>query len=212
MTGGIPDINDLIGSETDPQERERLARVHGALARSEPCPELPASLRRPPGVDGVRVLPLRRRAPAVRPAWHGRLQRRTAAAAAAATVALAGAGGAYLATAPGGGSGTWRVVAMHATSAAPDAKATLRVGSLDRAGNWSVTLSVRDLPRLPGNGYYEMLLTRRGRLVGSCGTFRADGGATVVHFNVPYRITDSSGWLIKRAIGDNHFGPLLLTT
>lgn len=241
MTAGIPDIDDLILTETDPHERERLARVHDALARSEPFPELPASLGRPPLVEGVPVLPLPRRARALRPAWrpgalrpawragalrpawsaralaplrHGRLQRRTAAAAAAATVALAGAGVAHLATAPSAGVAgeTWRVVAMHATSAAPQAKATLRVGSRDRAGNWAVTLRVRDLPRLPANGYYEMLLTRNGRLVGSCGTFRADGGATVVHLNVPYRITDSSGWLIRRATGDDHLGPLLLTT
>ena len=212
MTGKIPDIDELIGAETDPQERERLTRLHRTLAGTEPFPELPSSLKRPPVVDGVRRLPLAGRAPGLPRAWRGQRQRRAAFAAAAASVALAGAGGAYLATAPGGtGGDSWRV-AMHATPAAPDAAATLLVGSRDHAGNWAVTLSVRDLPRLPASSYYEMLLTRRGRLVGSCGTFRVDTGTTVVHLNVPYKLNESSGWLIRREVSPGRFGPLLLRT
>jgi hypothetical protein len=139
----------------------------------------------------------------------GRRRRRLALAVAAAIIALAAGGGAYLATASGGGSE--HLVAMRATSAAPSARAMLRIGARDHAGNWPITLSVRGLPRVAAGSYYEMFLTDRGRLIGSCGTFRVDGGTTVVHLNVPYVLNEYSGWVIARVVG-RRAGPALLTT
>jgi len=211
MTRRIPDIDDLIGSETDPRERERLARVHGALTRADAPPELPSSLKQPPDV-GVRALPAADGVRAFRRPRVEPLRRRVALAAASATVALAAGGAAYLATAPGG-TAPEHVVAMRATAAAPLAQAKLWIGARDHAGNWPVTLSVRDLPRLVAGSYYEMFLTDRGRLVGSCGTFRVDGGTTVVHLNVPYRLGEYSGWVIRREPASGLSpAPALLTT
>jgi hypothetical protein len=199
MTRRIPDIDDLFDGEADAHERDRLARVHVALTRADPLPELPSSLARPPAV-GVRARPRVR---------YGRRRRRLALAAAAVIIALAAGGGAYLATTPGGPS--WHLVAMRATSAAPSAHATLRIGVADHAGNWPLTLSVRGLAPVSRGSYYEMFLTDRGRLIGACGTFRVDAGTTVVQLNVPYALDEYSGWVIKRVVG-RRSGPPLLTT
>jgi hypothetical protein len=210
VTRGIPDIDELIGTETDPLERLRLARVHAALVRAGALPELPVSLEHPPPVS-ARAVPQPRRLRAVPVRRRFALRSGFAfAAAAAATVALAAGGAAYLATAPRGGTG--HVIAMRATSSAPQAHATLRIGIADHAGNFPVTLTVRDLPRLPSHSYYEMFLTYRGRLVGSCGTFRVGSGTTVVHLNVPYRLSGHSGWVIRREPARRRLGPPLLIT
>jgi hypothetical protein len=201
MSRRIPDIEDLIAGEADPRERDRLARVHAALGRSGPLPELPSSLERP------RLAVVR----AVRPAQRRHRRLRVALAAAIAAAAMAAAGVvAYLGTSGGGESG--RLVAMHPTPAAPMAHATLRIGAPDHLGNWPVTLSVRGLPRLPAGSYYEMFLTDRGRLVGACGTFRADPGTTVVRLNVPFALGEYSGWVIRREPAGRHPGLPLLAT
>jgi hypothetical protein len=101
-------------------------------------------------------------------------------------------------------------ISMHATAAAPQASATVTIDSRDRAGNWPITLRVGGLPPLPQGRYYEMFLTSRGSLVAACGTFRTDGGTTVVHLNVAYRLNEYSGWTIARG-GPKRRQPLLST-
>jgi len=201
MSRHTPDVDDLIGGQAVGRERDRLARVHAALVRSGPLPELPPSLERL-CAGSVRGRPF------VRPE---RRWRRPAVAAAAATVALAAASAGYFISTPVGDTFA-RTVAMHATAAAPLARATLRIGVRDQAGNWPITLSVHGLPPLPAGSYYEVLLTDRERIVGACGRFRTDGGATVVHLNDPYAVGEYSGWLIRRQQVDRRPGPAALTT
>ena len=110
-------------------------------------------------------------------------------------MALGAASVGYVLSEPGA---SWHAVAMRATAAAPQARATLRIGDADDAGNWPMTLSVRGLPRLPAGGYYEMFLTEKGRVVGSCGTFRTTAGTTVVQLNDPYPLGEYSRWVIRR--------------
>jgi hypothetical protein len=101
---------------------------------------------------------------------------------------------------------------MRATASAPQAHATLRIGTRDQAGNWPLTVSVEGLPRLPASGDYEMFLTDGGRVIGSCGTSRVGGGTTVVHLNVPYVLGRHSGWVIRREPARRRPGPRLLVT
>jgi len=201
MSRRAPDLDNLIGGHLPGPERDRLTRVHEALLRTGPRPELPDSLARPPEVAV-------RRLPAARPA---RPRRRPLLAAVAAALAVAAAGGAYSLSAHPD-EGPRRAVTMHGTAAAPTAHATLRIGDRDAAGNWPLTLRVRSLPPLPAGSYYSMYLTNNGHIVARCGTFKADPGATVVRLNVPYRLGEYSGWIIRRDFLDGRPGPTLLRT
>jgi hypothetical protein len=198
-----PDLDRLIGRDVPGRERERLARVHEALVQAGPPPGLPASLSPPPDL-ALRRVPV---APRARPRRRALL----AAAAAAAILVLVGGSSAYLLV-RGSEEGPRRVVAMRGTRAAPAARATVRVGARDAAGNWMLTLRVSGLPRATAGGYYEMYLTSRGRIVVGCGTFKTDPGTTVVRFNVPFRLTEYSGWVIRRERAGRPPGPTLLAT
>jgi anti-sigma-K factor RskA len=194
------DLDALIDAQLTGRERERLRRAHDTLLRAGPLPELPASLRQPPAV-AVRRL---RVPPPARPRRHLPV-------AAAATLALAAAGAGYFVTTKPAET-VQRAVAMHATAQAPRARAMLRIGTRDRAGNWPVTLRVRGLPALPAGSYYEMYLTNKGHLVAGCGAFKTDGGTTVIHFNVPYQLGEYSGWTITRQRPQQPPNAPLLTT
>jgi hypothetical protein len=196
----VPDLDSLLDGHVVGAERERLARVHEALVRAGPPPELPGSLAQPP-VVAVHPVPAARRA---------RRRRRPLPAAAAAALAVAAGTGAYvLASGP---ERPPRVVAMQGTAAAPGARATLLIGARDAAGNWLLTMRVRGLPPLAAGAYYEMYLTRRGRIVVGCGTFKTHAGTTVVRFDVPFRLGEYSGWVVRLERPQGRPGPALLST
>jgi hypothetical protein len=56
MSEETPDLDSLIDGHEHGPEPDRLARVHDALVRAGPLPELPDTLARPPAVS-VRRLP-----------------------------------------------------------------------------------------------------------------------------------------------------------
>jgi hypothetical protein len=199
---GTPsDFDSLLAPHISERERQRLKRAHDALLRAGPLPELPASLQQPPPV-AIRRLPVPQPA---------RPSRRMLIAAFAATLGLAAAGAGYLFT-TGPAETIPGTAAMHATATAPGASGVLRIGARDRAGNWPIVLRVRGLRTLPAGSYYDMYLTDKGRLVGSCGTFKTDGGTTIVRLNVPYRLGEYSGWMIRREHAHQPPSPPLLTT
>ncbi len=197
MTHQPPDLRDLVGDDVPPDELERLGRVHELLLRAGPPPELPGELAEPPvAEETVAFLPLRR--------W------RTIAALAAA-LALAAFGAGWLAASSGDSGGTafpavdFRVP-MQGTAAAPNAVASIAVGERDESGNWPMAMTVRGLPELAEGERYELWLTQDGKLIESCGTFRADQDS-VVYLNAPFLLRDK-GWAVTRA-GDKQ---LLLRT
>ena len=145
MTRG-PDFGKLVGSDVPEDERERLERVHELLVEAGPPPELSPALEQPPGVGAkVSVLPRRRR-PAL-----------LLIAAALAAVAF---GGGYLTAGHGREASvafeSVRAIEMHGTAGAPGALARIDLGSVDRAGNWPMLVTVQGLPQLPQDGYYEL--------------------------------------------------------
>jgi hypothetical protein len=189
-----PEFDELVG-DVDPGERERLKRTHDLLVAAGPPPELPPALRVPPGAgdtpDVVRVLP------------RGFLPPRRAAAALvlAAALALAAFGAGYL-VGHGGPEPAFAVdfvLPMQGTRAAPDARASLEVGERDKAGNWPMRMTVRNLAPLPEGRRYELLLTKNGRLADSCGTFEVEGDRTVVFLNAPYQLKRYDGWVVTPA-------------
>jgi hypothetical protein len=186
MTSGPPDFHDLVGEDLPAEERERLRGVHDLLVAAGPPPELSPALERTPGVGGtVRVLPRRRRGAVLL---------------LAAAIAAAAFGGGFLAGAVtrGGTKSAVTVIAMHGTRAAPNALASISLEDIDEAGNWPMRFTVQGLPKLPRGGYYELYLTRHGRIAATCGTFNVHGGRTTVRLNAPYRLRSFDGWVVTR--------------
>jgi hypothetical protein len=179
----LPNFDDLVGTEVDPAERERLRRVHDLLVAVGPPPELPAGLEKP----RVRAFP-----------------RRRALVLLAAALALAGFGAGWLAR--GGESFDVRLtVPMHGTADAPRASGLIKLGFPDEHGNWQMLVTVRGLQPLPEGGYYHLLLTRHGKPVAECGTFRvSENGDTTVVLGASYRLKNFDGWAVQPWVSPNN--------
>jgi hypothetical protein len=184
-----PEFDELIGAETRGAERERLRGVHELLLQAGQPAELPPELAKAPDFGVVR------------------LQRRTvkrramlllAAALSIAAVFVAGYAVADHRNSPSAAAPP-RTLALQGTKLAPHARATLEVWR-SRSGNWPMTLSVVDLPRLPRHTYYEVYLVRDGKPWGSCGTFRVkdDSRAVTLTLNAPYSLKAGDSWVVTR--------------
>jgi hypothetical protein len=193
-----PDLVALIGEEGTPEENERLRRVHELLVAAGPPPALPASLAYAPEQLG-HLLPLRRH----------RFQATLAAAAAAVAVAF-GAG--YLLGNHGSGFSSKYAVGMHGIGDAAGASAKIQIAAADAEGNWPLLLRIQGLKPLPNGGWYELYLTKNGKLAGLCGPFKTGTGATVVHMSVPYHLGRDVGWVVVARIPGQRHVPVLLTT
>ena len=194
MTG--PEFDDLIGGEVPAGERERLLGAHEALLMAGPPAELPPGLEHAPDPEPkVSYLPKRRRYTVI------------ATAAAVVLVAVA-AGYTFGKNHAGGGFRTAFVAQLQGVGAT----GSLKVGGVDSAGNWPMILSVEGLRRLPAGGYYELLLTRDGKPVASCGTFIVDSGGTRVRLNAPYKLKTFDGWVVARHLAGRSDEPVVLRT
>jgi hypothetical protein len=187
-----PDFEQLVGSDLDRSERDRLQRVHELLVSAGPPPELPASFP-PPASASVHALPRRR----------GFL----AALAAALGVALFAIG--FLVGDRPDGPGTFDLVTMSGTGPAAGASATLEIFDIDEAGNWPMEIDVEGLAPSASGKTYELWLTRDGALGALCGSFLAEpDGSTVVPLNAPYKLSDFDGWVV---VEEGTETPLLTT-
>jgi Anti-sigma-K factor rskA len=181
----MTDFRDLVGSDLDAEELERLERVD-RLLRSVPAPpsEVPGSLDR-----AVHRIGTERRI------WTPR--RVAAGAALAATLAaLFFSVGRWT-----GGSGVdYRAsVPLQATADAPLATGLIRIAEGDRStGNQELALRVAGLPKLSGGDYYVLWLAKNGKYAGTCGTFNVGSGTTNVEMTVSYRLEDYDAWVISR--------------
>src|SRR4051794_41943180 len=52
-----PDFEDLVGTDLEPEERDRLRRAHDLLIAAGPPPELPPALADPMGPPEAEVIP-----------------------------------------------------------------------------------------------------------------------------------------------------------
>lgn len=178
-----PSFDDLVGTDLERGERERLERVHELLIAAGPPPE-----------PAARVVELR--SPRRRGVW--------VAIAAAIAVALIAVGAATVTRSSDG-----RIVTMSGTPAAPAASGSLRVLDLDAAGNWPLEVSVEGLEPASNGKPFELWLTRDGKLEALCGSFRtATTGDANVPMNAPYRFSDFDGWVV---VEEGSETPLLTT-
>lgn len=182
---GPPEFDELVGNDLPAEERTRLERVHGLLIEAGPPPELPQSLAEGP-----------QRKPA-EPTWLPR-RRIGAVLGLAAAIALVAFLGGYVAGFHRGDNfESTRVVAMQPTSASPGAAGTLKLGKTDTVGNLPMRVTVRGLPVLPQDDYYQLFLSTHGKLI-LCGNFNVDRGTTTVDFTVPYALSADDRWVVTR--------------
>jgi hypothetical protein len=181
-----PELDDLVGSDLEPAERERLERVHELLLAAGPPPE-----------PAARVLPFRPR------------RRRGAVLAIAAALAVAAfAFGAAIGDHTAGRPVEF-AVAMSGTDLAPKASGSLTVFHIDAAGNWPMQMKVEGLRPREGGRPFELWLTKGRKLAALCGSFATSSdGAANVPMNAPYEFGDYDGWVV---VQEGTKAPLLTT-
>jgi hypothetical protein len=175
-----PDFDELVGTDLDTGERERLLRVHDLLVEAGPPPELSVELDAAPRAGTVLSFPQRRL--------------RLLAVAAALGVLVFAAG--YLA---GGGPDyeTFESLQMSGTAAASGASATIDVFDADSAGNWPMEINVSGLAPSTSGKRYQVWLTRDGELAALCGSFLAEpDGTAAVPMNAPFRLSEYDEWVV----------------
>ena len=187
-------FDDLVGEIEDADERDRLRRVHQLLLSVDPPPEVSSALREPPAAEPVRLLPRRLR---------------TTLALLAAALAAAAFGAGWLASARSDDIEAVRVIPMVGTAQARGATASIELLPQDESGNWPMNVRVRGLtPSRDRSDYYEMWLTKDGKLADPCGRFTVHTGLTKVVLSVPYGLRQYDGWVVTRHDSDV---PLLST-
>jgi hypothetical protein len=183
-----PDFEDLVGTDLEPEERDRLRRAHDLLIAAGPPPELPPGLADPTGPPEAEIVPF----------WN---RRRNAAVAvlAAAVAALAFGVGYLTGHKHSGQSFTEGAIVMSGTVAAPEgAHGSVQLGSKDDAGNWPMLVRISTLHKLPDGAYYTLWMTKKGRAAAPCGSFLVRGGdhPIEVKFTVAYKRTNFDGWVV----------------
>jgi hypothetical protein len=183
-----PDFDDLVGGEGTPEELARLRRAHQMLIAAGPPPELSPRLAEAPGAGRARST------------W-GLGRRKGAAFLLAAGVAAAAFGIGFLVGDHGSSdfSANGPTVEMHppAGSSLASARASILIGDRDEVGNWPLLLRVSGLKPLPKGQWYELYLTRKGKITEWCGVFSVkERGRTSVHLSVPYRLKGEIGWVV----------------
>ena len=184
-----PDFDELVGTDLEPGERERLERVHELLIAAGPPPDLVD-----PRPKVVQLAPRRRRGVLL--------------ALAAAIAVTAFSLGAAVVEGPAGQSVQFEQ-AMKGTPVAAHASGSLVVYALDDAGNWPMKLRVEGLQPTPSERPFELWLTRGGKLKALCGSFlTSETGSAAVPMNAPYRFDEYDGWVV---VEEGSTTPLLTT-
>ena len=199
------EFHDMVDTEgLSPDEVDRLRRVHDLLVEAGPPADLPPALEQPTDpTEEAQVIDF----PLMPP------RRWAVAAVAAAALALVALGGGYLLGHDHAKSAPFavrRVVPMQGQGAL----AVLRIGRHDKAGNWPMELLVSGLPtQKDPQAYYELWLSRNGKPVAPCGSFRVNPKNTTVRLSVPYKFSHFDGWVVTaQPAHDRTIGPIVLRT
>jgi hypothetical protein len=198
-----PEFDELVGGIEEPDERERLRRVHELLVEAGPPPDLsPALASIAPPADTPALAEDERDV-----SWLPR-RRLGAGLVLVGAVLAATFGLGYLAGGSDSGGGeTAGVQIVRTASLTGDGGATavVNVGRRDRGGNWPMILSVRGLAPLTQGDYYVLALSKNGKPVVTCGTFNvADRGHRTVRLSAAYDLKGFDGWVVTRYDAQTH--------
>ena len=207
-----PDFDELTGGVEEPDERDRLRRVHELLVEAGPPPELSAAL--------ASAAPPVEAAPATEDerdfSWLPK-RRLGAALVLVGAVLAATFGLGYLVGGSGSEGGETAGVQIARTaplSGRGEASGVVNVGRSDADGNWPMILTVRGLAPLTGGDYYVLALAKSGKPIVTCGTFNvADRGQRTLRMTAAYDLKGFDGWVVTRWDAKTHDEtPVLWTT
>jgi hypothetical protein len=190
VSGTPPEFRDLVGDDLSAEERERLEKVHEMLIAAGPPPELPPELAQVPterSAAGPIGLPRRRAGAAL---------------ALAAAIALVAFLGGYIV----GHSKTSPFESVRSVKLGDrNATAVVKFGPRDKNGNTPMLVKVEGLRRLPADDYYILFMTKNGKPVVPCGTFRVRSRQpTTLHFTVAYDPANFDGLQLTRYRHGDH--------
>jgi hypothetical protein len=98
---------------------------------------------------------------------------------------------------------------MAGTAAAAGASGSIELLPDDASGNWPMNVRISGLtPSRDRSDWYELWLTKDGKLADPCGRFTVHAGTTTVVLSVPYGLRQYDGWIVTRHDSDV---PLLTT-
>ena len=192
-----PDFRELVGDDLPGEERARLQRVHDQLVAAGPPPELPPALQDPPVAGGnVSWLPRRRLGASL---------------VLAAALALAAFAAGFLLGNGRDSDASAFKPEKTVLLGAQDQTVVVRVGKPDDAGNRSMLVTVEGLRRLPERDYYSLFMTRKGKPVATCGTFKVSGTERQsVRFTVAYDFDRYDGLMLTEyRVSDHKDHPVL---
>jgi hypothetical protein len=194
-----PDFRELVGDDLPGEERARLQRVHDQLVAAGPPPELPPALQDPPAAGAsVSWLPRRRLGAAL---------------VLAAALALSAFAGGFLFGKGRDSDASAFKPGQTVVLGNQGKTVVVRVGKPDAAGNRQMLLTVEGLKRLREGDYYSLLMTKKGKPVATCGTFKVSGAErTDVRFTVAYDFDDYDGLMLAAYWASDHKNHPLLRT
>ena len=208
-----PNFDELVDGVEEPEERERLRRVHELLVEAGPPPELsPALASAAPPVQVATPAEDDREL-----SWLPR--RRLGAALVLVGAVLAATFGLGYLVGGSGSESSSETAGIQISRTAPlmstgEASGVVNVGRGDADGNWPLILTVRGLPPLTGGDYYTLALAKNGKAVVTCGTFNvADRDQRTVRMSAAYDPKSFNGWVVTRWDAETHRDtPVLWTT
>ena len=190
-----PDFDELIGEEGSREEREELHQVHNLLVSASPPPSLDEHPRRAPRIQ--KLIPR---------AWA------IGALGFAATLSVVIGLAIGYTVGQTGGFQTGFTRPMHGVGPAAAASAVIKVGKEDANGNRPLRMSVRALPTLSKDAWYELFLTKKGKPVVPCGIFQTGrSGSAQVSMNAPADLAEYDGWIVTD-LAHGHPSRVLLST
>jgi hypothetical protein len=194
-----PEFDELVDAGGEPEEVDRLRRVHELLVAAGPPPELTPSLSS--------VTPPVETAPAAEEerdlSWLPRRRFGTALVLAGAILA-ATFGLGYLAGGTDSGGGDSQTAPSEFVETAAlysdgEASGVVNVARADANGNWPMVLTVRGLPPLTEGDYYILALAKKGKPIVTCVTFNvADPGQKTLRMIAAYDLKGFDGWVVTR--------------
>ena len=186
-----PDFDELVEGVENPEERDRLRRVHELLAEAGPPPELSPALASitPPEDEPVEEADVTWLPP----------RRLGAALVLAATLVLASFAVGYFAGNNGseGGPEAIKVTRTIVLEGEGHSTGVLSVGEKNADGNTPMVITVRGLAPLPDGDYYSLALTKRSKPVVTCTTFNVgDRGTQTIDLVAAYDLGHFDGWAV----------------
>jgi hypothetical protein len=187
----VTSFDELIGSEPEGSERNRLRNVHELLLEAGPPPELTPEIEAGPTL----AMTMGRAQRAQQKARSRRMFLPAIAAAMLIAVLIAfGSGLIHHSRYP--------TISLQGTAFAPNASGTLEILRAKTGEKQPMRITVIGLPASKHSPYI-VYLVRNGHVVAPCGSFAVTdpNRSLTATLNSPYRLRSNDSWIVKGRVG-----------